>query len=199
LISCALKFQASDVPFLRLGTSTDKVEGEKVIVIGNPTGLTGSVSDGIISAFREGRSLIQVTAPISPGSSGSPAMDEDGQVIGVATTSLVEGQNLNFAIAIEQVSAALNAEHVAQTSPTLEPPKPSPTPFALGPSYDPLMPVIDKAISDYNDAISLGGNSATRSNLAIYYENRGNAYLRIGNRSKANADFATARRLKSGH
>jgi len=56
-----------------------------VIVIGNPTGLTGTVSDGIISAFLENRSLIQITAPISPGSSGSPVMDEDGQVIGVAT------------------------------------------------------------------------------------------------------------------
>ena len=86
-----LKFRASDVPFLKLGQSATVVEGEKVIVIGNPTGLTGTVSDGIISAFRENRSLIQITAPISPGSSGSPVMDEDGRVIGVATES-VEGQ-----------------------------------------------------------------------------------------------------------
>jgi hypothetical protein len=53
-----------------------------VIVIGNPTGLTGTVSDGIISAFRENRSLIQITAPIFHGSSGSPAIDETGHVIG---------------------------------------------------------------------------------------------------------------------
>jgi serine protease Do len=102
-----LKFRASDVPFLKLGKSTTAVEGQKVIVIGNPTGLTGTVSDGIISAFREKRSLIQITAPISPGSSGSPVMDEDGQVIGVATLQIVEGQNLNFAVAVEKVSAAL--------------------------------------------------------------------------------------------
>ena len=102
-----LKFQANDVPFLKLGRSIDKVEGERVIVIGNPTGLTGSVSDGIISAFRENRSLIQITAPISQGSSGSPVMDEKGEVIGVATFENTRGQNGNFAIAVEKVSAAL--------------------------------------------------------------------------------------------
>jgi hypothetical protein len=99
-----LKFRANDVPFLKLGTSATAVEGQKVIVIGNPTGLIGSVSDGIISAFREERSMIQITAPISPGSSGSPVMSEDGQVIGVATLQSMEGQNLNFAIAVRDES-----------------------------------------------------------------------------------------------
>jgi S1-C subfamily serine protease len=74
-----LKFPANDVPFLMLGDSTDKVEGEKAIVIGNPTGFLGTVSEGIISGFRENRSLIQFTAPISHGSSGSRVMDENGQ------------------------------------------------------------------------------------------------------------------------
>ena len=68
------------------------------MVIGNPEGLQGTVSNGIISAFRENRSLIQITAPISPGSSGSPVLDETGQVIGMATLIYKEGQNLNFAI-----------------------------------------------------------------------------------------------------
>jgi S1-C subfamily serine protease len=68
------------------------------LVIGNPEGLQGTVSNGIISAFRENRSLIQITAPISPGSSGSPVLDETGQVIGMATLIYKEGQNLNFAI-----------------------------------------------------------------------------------------------------
>jgi putative serine protease PepD len=104
-----LKFRANDVPFLKLGESAEKVEGERVIVIGNPTGLTGSVSDGIISAFRENRSLIQITAPISHGSSGSPVLDDSGSVIGVATLIQAEGQNLNFAIAVEEVSAALSS------------------------------------------------------------------------------------------
>ena len=102
-----LKFRANDVPFLRLGDSTDKVEGEKVIVIGNPSGFLGTVSEGVISGFRENRYLIQITAPISHGSSGSPVMDENGQVIGVATWLRELGQNSNLAIAVEKVSAAV--------------------------------------------------------------------------------------------
>ena len=102
-----LRFRASDVPFLKLGQSATAVEGQRVIVIANSKGFRGTVSDGIISGFRENRSLIQITAPISLGSSGSPIMDENGQVIGVATFLNVEDQNRNFAIAVEKVSAAL--------------------------------------------------------------------------------------------
>ena len=76
-------------------------EGERIVVIGNPLGLEGTVSDGIISSIREvpelGR-LIQVTAPISHGSSGGPVVNMLGEVIGVARGTLSEGQNLNFAV-----------------------------------------------------------------------------------------------------
>lgn len=93
-----MKFQASNVDYLKIGSSTAAVEAETVLVIGNPEGLQGTVSNGIISAFRENRSYIQITAPVSPGSSGSPVLDETGQVIGMATLIYKEGQNLNFAI-----------------------------------------------------------------------------------------------------
>ena len=102
-----LQLKAYGVPFLSLGESADKVEGEKVIVIRNPTRLTWTVSDGIISAFRENHSYIQMTAPISPGSSGSPVLDQGGKVIGVATLMSLEERNLSFAIPVEEVSAAL--------------------------------------------------------------------------------------------
>ena len=85
-------------PYLGLGDSSAPREGERVLVIGNPEGLYGTVSDGIISAFRDNGNIIQITAPISPGSSGSPVLNEKGQVIGIATYSGKEGQNLNFAI-----------------------------------------------------------------------------------------------------
>lgn len=101
-----LKFQVKDVPFLKVRESDDIAEGDKVIVIGNPAGLTGTVSDGFVSGFRTkflGIPLIQITAPISPGSSGSPVLDENGEVIGVATLTNSQGQNLNFAIASSEI------------------------------------------------------------------------------------------------
>jgi len=83
-------------------------EGESIVVIGNPFGLEGSVSNGIVSAVREiagyGK-IIQITAPISPGSSGSPVVNMMGQVIGVATLQAAEGQSLNFAVPAERIFA----------------------------------------------------------------------------------------------
>ena len=81
--------------------------GERVLVIGSPLGLEKTVSDGIVSAVREipqfGK-IIQITAPISPGSSGSPVVNMKGEAIGVATLQTVEGQNLNFAVSGERIA-----------------------------------------------------------------------------------------------
>ena len=86
---------------------TSPQEGESVVVIGNPFGLEGSVSNGIVSAVRDipnfGR-IIQITAPISPGSSGSPVVNMQGEVIGVATLQVTEGQSLNFAVPSERIA-----------------------------------------------------------------------------------------------
>lgn len=112
-----LKFSADGASFLKLGKSTDAVEGQQVIVIGSPEGLQGTVSEGIISAFRENRSMIQITAPISHGSSGSPVIDQNGQVIGVATLVAREGQNLGFAIAVEEVERAWHPPQGEQNIP----------------------------------------------------------------------------------
>jgi len=86
---------------------TSPQEGESVFVIGNPLGLEGSVTNGIVSAVRDiptfGR-IIQITAPISPGSSGSPVVNMQGQVIGIATLQITGGQSVNFAIPSERIS-----------------------------------------------------------------------------------------------
>ena len=86
---------------------TSPQEGESVVVIGNPFGLEGSVTNGIVSAVRDipgfGR-IIQITAPISPGSSGSPVVNMKGQVIGVATLQITGGQSVNFAIPSERIA-----------------------------------------------------------------------------------------------
>ena len=86
---------------------TSPQEGESVVVIGNPLGLEGSVTNGIVSAVRDiptfGR-IIQITAPISSGSSGSPVVNMQGQVIGIATLQVTGGQSVNFAIPSERIS-----------------------------------------------------------------------------------------------
>lgn len=76
--------------------------GDEVYVVGNPEGLVGTFSQGIISAFR-GTDYIQITAPISPGSSGDPVINRYGEVIGIATAFIKEGQNLNFAIPVAKL------------------------------------------------------------------------------------------------
>jgi S1-C subfamily serine protease len=84
-------------------STLDKPEiGEKIYAIGNPKGLSGTISEGIVSGIRtmENKSLIQITAPISPGSSGGPVINNKGEVIGVAVGTLTSGQNLNFAIPV---------------------------------------------------------------------------------------------------
>ena len=77
--------------------------GEVVIAIGNPKGLEGTISTGIISGVRdiEDFNIYQITAPISPGSSGGPILNEKGEVIGLATFTIKESQNLNFAVPAE--------------------------------------------------------------------------------------------------
>jgi S1-C subfamily serine protease len=78
--------------------------GERVLVIGSPLGLEQTVTEGIVSSVRASGKFIQITAPISPGSSGSPVVNAQGEVIGVATSQAVEGQNLNFAVSARKLS-----------------------------------------------------------------------------------------------
>ena len=79
---------------------------EQIIVVGSPMGLEQTVSEGIVSSIREIPAVgdfFQMSAPISPGSSGSPVINLKGQVIGVATFQFLRGQNLNFAVSGKSV------------------------------------------------------------------------------------------------
>ncbi|MDD2200128.1 MAG: serine protease [Bacteroidales bacterium] len=85
---------------LQLNTITPEI-GDNILAIGNPKGLEGTISTGIVSGIRElseTYNLIQITSPISPGSSGGPVLDSKGNVIGISTFTLHDSQNLNFAI-----------------------------------------------------------------------------------------------------
>jgi tetratricopeptide (TPR) repeat protein len=106
LVRISVDIPAEKVTPLPLSPTVPRV-GEKVVVIGTPLGLDQTVSDGIVSAIREvpkfGK-IIQMTAPISPGSSGSPVLNMKGEVVGVATFLLLAGQNLNFSVPGERIS-----------------------------------------------------------------------------------------------
>jgi len=95
-----LKIENAIAPSLSLGKSAGIAVGDEVFVVGNPQGLEGTFSKGIISAIRAFKDdyLLQITAPISPGSSGGPVLNTQGEVIGVSVATFKGGQNLNFAI-----------------------------------------------------------------------------------------------------
>ena len=89
-----LKIDALQLPELPLGDSTEIVSGEAIVAIGNPLGLERSVSNGIVSATRTvGKiKLIQMTVPISTGSSGGPIINEYGQAIGITNDTKQPGK-----------------------------------------------------------------------------------------------------------
>ncbi len=102
--------------------------GETVVVIGSPLGLEQTVTDGIVSALRtlkpQGQ-VIQMSAPISPGSSGSPVVNMRGQVVGVASFLREDGQNLNFAVPAAELLDMPPGKERSLVSLLNPPPKPS--------------------------------------------------------------------------
>jgi serine protease Do len=84
---------------LPIGNSDALRSGDPVVAIGHPLGLEDTVSNGLVSAIRKVDDqliVLQISAPIAPGSSGGPILDEHGDVVGVATAFSKEGQNLGF-------------------------------------------------------------------------------------------------------
>ena len=107
-----LRVEARDLPAAPIGTSADLQIGEPVIAIGNPFGLSGTVTTGVLSAT--GRSVpsheaartftdfIQTDASINPGNSGGPLVNIEGRVIGINTAIYAEAQNIGFAIPVDR-------------------------------------------------------------------------------------------------
>lgn len=95
LIKISLSNTSENFSSLKLNTTPVEI-GEEIIVVGEPLGLENTVSNGIVSAIRDNKT--QITAPISPGSSGGPVVNMKGEVIGIVSSQMKFGQNLNFAI-----------------------------------------------------------------------------------------------------
>ena len=105
LLKLRVDIPPEEVSWISIGDRLPEI-AERVVVVGSPMGLEQTVSEGIVSSVRElppVGTVFQMSAPISPGSSGSPVVNTKGEVVGIATFQFVQGQNLNFAVAARQI------------------------------------------------------------------------------------------------
>ena len=121
-----LKVYAKTPSVLTLGDSEAAQVGEQIYAVGNPKGLEGTFSQGIISSVRDidTDKLLQITAPISPGSSGGPVLNVKAEVIGVSVATFKGGQNLNFAIPSAYLKELLEKAGSVKPLASINPTKP---------------------------------------------------------------------------
>jgi S1-C subfamily serine protease len=148
-----IKAHGQNFRTLTLGNSDRIQVGEDVVAIGSPLSLDSTVSNGIVSGIRtveeEGGKFLQVTAPISPGSSGGPLFNSSGEVVGITTLYLKGGENLNFAIPINDVKPLLLAK-----SSKIQSSRNETEPVTLGMSRAQPVPGVIKAPTDDRNAYS---------------------------------------------
>jgi serine protease Do len=105
-----IRIGESNLPALKLGESSEVKQGASVVAMGNPRGLTHSVVQGVVSAFREFESgrMIQLAIPIEPGNSGGPLLDANGRVIGILEMKSAVTENLGFATPVDALKTLLD-------------------------------------------------------------------------------------------
>ena len=186
-----LKVSVPGINPLPLGNSDAVKIGETVYVAGNPKGLEGTFSDGIISGRHGGhaKGRIQMTAPISPGSSGGPVLNKKGEVIGVSYMIVEGGQNLNFAIPSLYLKTLLARSGTVTPLPQDNRSISAETYFVQGNTKASLGQYL-AAISDYDKAIQL------KPDYAEAYSNRGLAKRKLSQYVAAISDFDKAIQLK---
>ena len=151
--------------------------GEKVYVISSPEGLENTISDGILSGIREltsDKKILQITAPISSGSSGGPVFNKNGEVIGIATFLIKEAQNLNFAVPVNLIKHKIGSKKVIALN------------VAIVGDYEKSEEKYNKEIEDYSKAI------ASNPNNAFAYTMRGLAYADKKQYDRAIEDYNKA-------
>jgi Flp pilus assembly protein TadD len=189
-----LKVDGEDMQTVSLGDMRRTGIGEKVYVISSPKGLENTISDGLLSGRREKapkKIVLQITAPISPGSSGGPVFNKKGEVIGIATFVLRDSQNLNFAMPIDSVknkirdfdASKIKEVRIEDYQKTAE------YWFNLGYAYSSAGKKTE-AIKAYREAISI------KPNLVNAHYNLGNVYGRLGRNEEAIESYKQALRIR---
>jgi len=178
-----LKAKGKDLSVIKIGDIEKVSVGEKVYVISSPEGLENTISDGVLSGIREldpKRKILQITAPISKGSSGGPVFNKNGEVIGIATFLIEEAQNLNFAMPVELIKDKIGKKKITALKDTEieEYEKTADYWFVRGYYYEEAG-LHKKAIEAYKQAIRI------KPDIAEAHYNLGVIYLVLNDRGSA--------------
>ena len=196
-----LKVSVKSVPFLKVAEGAAPPVGTRVFAIGNPEGLTNTLSEGLVSGFRTfpgrtekspERAFIQTTAAISHGSSGGALLAGNGVVVGVTTAGIDEGQNLNFAVPADAVRRLIGsrgklrpfASAVAETL--------SPRDAA---AYEGVLTALDHGKFE-QAAVLMKGLSERQRNTPAYWFTTGCLHYKLQNFDLAAQAFQEAVRLR---
>lgn len=179
---------------LRLSVGEPLEVGQEIFAVGSPKGLEGTIAPGIVSRLgthAEGEARIQITAPISPGSSGGPVVDKYGEVIGIAQASIREGQNLNFAIPVQYLVRMLTnvsgPQPIRNLASKAGQPDASPSTSTSPPKTLPT--ICEQSMSSTRTPYETGNHSASE------FAEIGNRYVDEGKYEEAVIALITATRL----
>ncbi|MGC1830134.1 MAG: trypsin-like peptidase domain-containing protein [Candidatus Acidiferrales bacterium] len=174
-----IKVHGENFRTLTLGNSDQLQVGEEVVAIGNPLSLESTVSNGIVSGIRtveeKGGKFLQVTTPISPGSSGGPLFNMAGEVVGITTLYLEGGENLNFAIPINDAKRLLLAES-AQVQPLPDEPAPEQVAETSSQTPPPAQPTPPPSAQCVKDAFLWNSAPDADTKRLSYADLRGRAF-----------------------
>ncbi|MEO8663960.1 MAG: tetratricopeptide repeat protein [Ignavibacteria bacterium] len=216
-----LKLDENDFPSIPVGKVEDIKIGQKVYAIGSPMGLENTISDGLVSGMRnlgeeKKQNYIQITASLSPGSSGGAVLNSKGELIGISTMGYEKGQNLNFAIGIDDIYGVtlgeyndkkkLEALNYFFKGKNLHEEGKYKEAIDYYTKYMKIFPAdskafnfrglayedhkeYKKAISDFTQAIKIDPK------YEIAYANRGECYFKIGENDKSIKDFTQVIKL----